>query len=53
MQTARAVRTLVFPVAFGSTQGEDGMVWERTGFPQALSNLGADAMPASTYGLKL
>lgn len=52
-QTARAVGTLLFPFAFGSMWAEGGMVCERTGFAQTHSNLGADAIPASTRGLKL
>lgn len=53
VQTAWTVRTLVFPFAFGSMQGESGMVWERTRFAQTYSSLGADAVPDSTHGLKL
>lgn len=53
MRTARAVRTLVFPFAFGSAQKDGGVIWERAGFAQTHSSLGADTMPASTHGLKL
>lgn len=51
VQTARAVRSLVFSFALGTFEG--GMVREGTGFAQTHSNLRADAVPDSTHGLKL
>lgn len=50
VQTARAVRSLVFSFAFGTFEG--GMVREGTGFAQTHSNLRAGAVPDSTHGPK-
>lgn len=53
MQTARAVRTLVSPFAFGSMQREGGRVWERPGFAQTHTTVGTDAILGIPHELQL